>query len=257
MKIYFHSKGTKETKNCAENLLSPALVLHKFVPERESMWRAVWVIIVFVVIGDFRAFAQGTFQNLDFEQANPVVVSPFTVTAASGLPNWTVTIGGVEQTQITENGFSTGAPQVDLIGSATPVAYSPLDGNYSVLLQGTFSDAAISQTGVIPADTQSLQFQAQPGNGPGSLNVEIGTETVPYSVIGTGPNYTIYGANISAWAGDSEELTFSAPSISGNWEIDDISFSPTSITPEPDTFVLMGIGGALFAAYRRVAQKRK
>ena len=83
--------------------------------------------------------AQGTFQNLDFEQANPDLAggpgNPYLVTAASALPYWTVTIGGVQQTNITENAPSTGAPWVmlagpDLGGDIVP----PIDGNYSVLL---------------------------------------------------------------------------------------------------------------------------
>ena len=42
--------------------------------------------------------AQGTFQNLDFEQANKVSVGgglpPFFVYTADALPGWTLTVGG-------------------------------------------------------------------------------------------------------------------------------------------------------------------
>jgi hypothetical protein len=77
--------------------------------------------------------------------------------------------------------------------------------------------------------------------------------------VAVGPNYTLYGANISAWAGDTEQLSFSAleDTTSGlnNWEINDISFSPTVATPEPNTLVLTGIGSLLFTLYRRFAPK--
>jgi hypothetical protein len=107
--------------------------------------------------------AQGTFENLNFEEANPVMIngSPY-VTAASALPYWTAAIGGVQQSQLTENDPSVGAPWVMLVGPGFPY-YSPLDGNYSVFLQGSGVSAlpSISQTGTIPAGTESLLFDAQ------------------------------------------------------------------------------------------------
>jgi len=206
---------------------------------------------------------QSTFQNLDFEQANPVIVVgspyyPYDVTAASALPYWTVTIGGVQQSQITENDPSTGAPWVMLCGPDSSFGFPPIDGNYSVLLQGSgvSSVPSISQTGLIPAGTQSLLFEGKPGLG--ALDVLIGTQIVSFSAIGGGANYTLYGADISAWAGDTEQLTFTAlESDSGmnNWEIDDISFSPNAV-PEPSPLALTGIGGLLFALWRRFAPKR-
>ena len=92
----------------------------------------------------------------------------------------------------------------------------------------------------------------------GTLDVLIGTQVVSFSALGSGPNYTLYGANISAWAGDSELLTFSALedlSLPNNWVIDDISFSPNAV-PEASPLTLTGIGGILFALYRRFAPKR-
>jgi hypothetical protein len=78
--------------------------------------------------------------------------------------------------------------------------------------------------------------------------------------VATYPNYTQYGANISAWAGDTEQLTFSALASSttglNNWTVDDISFSLEAV-PEPNAFVLTGIAGVLFALYRRYAPKRQ
>jgi hypothetical protein len=201
-------------------------------------------------------YAQGPFQNLDFEQANPVITtgSPFyfdEVTAASALPDWTVTIGGVPQPIITENDPTTGSPWVSLVGPGDHFGYAPIDGNYSVLLQGSISAAAISQSAMIPALTESLLFEAQPGFG--TLDVTVGSQVVPFTQLGTGPNYILYGANISAWSGDTEQITFSAlgGSVFNQWELDDISFSQTAATPEANTLVLTGIGGLLFALYRR------
>jgi len=73
----------------------------------------------------------------------------------------------------------------------------------------------------------------------GPLEVYLGTQTIPFFAVGTGPNYTLYGANISAWAGQTEELTFLAPGGTyNNWEIDEITFSPNPV-PEPSTLALM------------------
>jgi hypothetical protein len=203
--------------------------------------------------------AQATFQNLNFEQASPISAgvpgAPYIVTAASALPYWTVTIGGVQQTQINYNAISTGAPAVVLIGVDSDFGSPPIDGNYSVLLQGSFPAAApaISQTSLIPAGTQSLLFEALPSIG--SLNILVGAQIVPFADIGSGPNYTLYDANISAWADDVEQITFSALGNSSgpnNWEIDDISFSPT---PEPSVVSLAAIGGLLFASRKWFARR--
>jgi len=76
--------------------------------------------------------------------------------------------------------------------------------------------------------------------------------------LGTGPNYSIlYGANIAPYAGQTGTLAFTAvvPSLSTSWiGLDDITFSAT---PEPSPLVLTGIGGVLFAIYRRFATERQ
>jgi hypothetical protein len=96
---------------------------------------------------------------------------------------------------------------------------------------------------------QSLMFKAQPGAGP--FDILIGSQAIPFSAIGSGPNYTLYAANISAWAGRSEELSFSALNDGGvnNWVLDDITFSPNAV-PEPSTLALLVMGGMALAARR-------
>jgi hypothetical protein len=222
-------------------------------------------LVILIAFLSSSASAQGTFQNLNFEQANPMPISGTQfITTASAFPSWIVTVGGVPQTETTENDPSGGAPFVMLVGPGGAFGYAPIDGNYSVLLQGSFSSSlpSISQTGTIPAGTQSLLFEADalPTGFPGALELQIGTQTVPFAAVGTGPNYTLYGANISEWSGETEQLTFTAlesPAAGlNNWEIDDISFSTTTV-PEPSPLALTGVGGLLFALYRRFAPKRK
>jgi hypothetical protein len=65
----------------------------------------------------------------------------------------------------------------------------------------------------------------------------------------------VYGANIAPYAGQTGQLEFTATFY--NWvELDDISFSTTAI-PEPSPLALTGVGGLLFALYRRFAPKRQ
>jgi hypothetical protein len=209
------------------------------------------------------AQGQGTFQNLDFEQANPqfVAVPGSFVTPGSALPDWTATVGGTVPTAIPYNSATLGAPAVTLLGPPPPTpAFSPIDGNYSVLLQGSFPSAepAISQTGLIPPGTQALLFKANPGNG--ALDVSIDNQSISFVAMGSGPGYTLYGANISVWAGQTEALTFTAAQDTfsiNNWELDDISFSPNAVVPEPSPLLLTSLGGALVALYRRLVFKRE
>jgi hypothetical protein len=214
------------------------------------------------------AQAQGTFQNLNFEQANivPIVGNPnypYAVSVADALPDWTVNYGSVQQTVILYNDVELGGEtQVTLYAQGYPGYVGPIiDGNFSVLLQGgevngVPAAASINQTGQIPSGSQSLLFDL--GNGPlGPPEVFVGTHELSLFALGGGmgstANYTVYGANISAWAGYTEQLTFSSPG--GNYLIDDISFSTQSI-PEPNPLVLTGLGGLVFALYRRFAPKR-
>jgi hypothetical protein len=203
----------------------------------------------------FSSHAQGTFQNLNFESANvgPITFA-FSVPVANALPGWTVLIGNVQQTEVAYNAPSTGAPIVSLLGPPDPA----LEGNYSAVLTGAVgTTASISQTGLIPSGTASLFFEAQPG-GTGNLAVSIDSEDIALVRVATFPTYTLYGANISAWSGETEPLTFtalSAPFGVNPWAIDDISFSPTAVVPEPNPLALTGIGGLLFALSRRFAPK--
>jgi hypothetical protein len=210
---------------------------------------------------------QGTFQNLNFEEANivPIVGNPnypYAVSVADALPAWTVNYGNVQQTQISYNDALLGGETwVTLYANGFPGSPVPvIDGNFSLLLQGGVgggvqTPASISQTGQIPSGTQTLLFEesASPTFPPEPAEVFIGSHQLSLWEVGTGPNYTIFGGSISTWAGQTEQLTISAPA--GNYLIDDISFS-TQMVPEPSPLVLTGIGSLAFALYRRFAPKQ-
>jgi hypothetical protein len=223
------------------------------------------------------AQAQGTFQNLDFESASvaasPSESYPNLVSIASALPGWTGYLGADQQTQVGYNAPANSTASITLIGptwnSANVGIYGVgiIDGSYSVDLQTgaapnngpTALNASIEQNGTVPSTANSLLFEADETT---PLSVSFnGSALVPIAlssgVSAEGVPYTLYGANISAWAGRTGELEFtSEANSSANFVVlDDISFSTMAI-PEPSPLALTGIGALVFALYRRFAPKR-
>jgi hypothetical protein len=210
------------------------------------------IILIFAL----SAYAQGNFQNLDFESAQIIPLTqgadypPYSVATTNAVPGWTVFYGGTPQSQITYNDPALGSTFVNLWATNG----QQISGNFSVLLQGggTASSASISQTGLVPAGTQSLLFEAQRfGAGIGALQVFLGGQNLSFVALSSGANYTLYGVDVSAFAGQTEQLEFSAlESIYGNnWNIDNIQFSSTAV-PEPSALALTALG-AVMLGFRR------
>jgi hypothetical protein len=220
--------------------------------------------------------AQGTFENLDFEQASPVSAGypyqPWDVTTASALPSWTVSYGNVQQSAVAYNVESAGSAQVDLFGPNNPVGDpGVIGGSYSVGLQWGYGPGlveetvSLSQDGTIPANADSLQFKASTFLGATPLSVSFAGDDLSLFVLSSGVSpsgqpYNVYGGNIASFAGQTGQLEFTAlvGGVGGTSgiELDDISFSPTAVIPEPSPLALTGVAGLLFALYRRFAPKR-
>jgi hypothetical protein len=226
-----------------------------------------------ILLAALSAQAQGTFQDLNFEQANPVAVGnpypAYYVTAASALPGWTVYIGTVQQTDVLQNFSTTGAVAVEIFGPNLPATSSQpgsLDGNYSAFLEGGFGNpsgtlysASIAQTGMVPVGSQSMQFevwQSLPYNSAVSFN---GNNLTPV-VLGTTATYTIYGVDMAPYAGQTGQLEFTSTAPIGpgltQFGVDDIAFSTNSVVPEPNILVLSAIGGLLFGVRKWFARRR-
>jgi hypothetical protein len=207
------------------------------------------------------AFAQGSFQNLDFEAANPIPTSGSFIDAASGLPGWTVLIGNTAASQILYNAETIGEASVDLLSPPWPV----IAGQYSVVLQsgeasptgGPLVPVSISQTGTIPANAKSLEFDAYDSSS--LLSVSFAGAELSSVVLGSGRSasgvpYNIYGANISSFAGQTGQLEFFA-NLTGNVELDNISFSGIAVVPEPPAAALIGFASIAFALVRLVLRR--
>jgi hypothetical protein len=227
-----------------------------------------WVVAIILFAYSFSVGAQGTFQNLNFEEANVSGYQPDgMIPTTAAFPGWEVFSTGAGGTtplsSVWYDGFSLGGALVSIIDDHPPL--SPLDGNYSALLFGggpeqNLSSVSIGQTGTVPTGTQSIQFD---GNVSGaSFTVTLGNTTIDMVPLQSFAHYDLWGGNIPAsMAGQSETLTITEPPPIGTsppsmLELDDISFSPQAVIPEPNPLALAGIGGVLFALYRRVTVSR-
>jgi hypothetical protein len=196
------------------------------------------LLIAAFVLGTGRGFSQG-FVNLNFERG---------LTSSNTIPGWTAYVNGSQVSQVAYNSMALDEPAVTLQGSNSTFL-TPIQGNFSVLLQGGSvyaygNGSAIGQTGQIPIIAQSLIFWG------GDDYVSFNGQPLSIVVLGTGstPNYNIYGADISAFAGQTGQLLFTAPKLTGA-VIDNIQFSSSPI-PEPNVFALATIGALLFG-FRR------
>jgi hypothetical protein len=207
-------------------------------------------VIILAVSSIFIVSARGqNFENLNFESAQNLPANsgtPVLVSVANALPDWAAFAGpgALSSIYYASNGFPGGSSLVELEGGSPA-----LSGNLSVAL---FSfGASISQTGLVPGNAESLQFEASSDL---NLLVTLGGQKLSYSALSTGPGYTVYGANIPAnMDGQMEALAFD---INGAGEtlLDDIVFSPTSV-PEPSECALIGFGAMLFGLCRRRKQQ--
>jgi hypothetical protein len=212
-------------------------------------------------------YGQIAFENLNFESATlNASTGGNMVPASSALPGWTVFVGTTQQIDVMQNAANLNAPIVDILGPNDPASLAIpqgapgiIDGNFTVAIQGGISgvgieSASIQQTGTIPAGDESLQFKAWAGpTTPSSeWSVSFGGNTLTLYALATTSQYTLYGADISAYVGQTGWLDFTAagqgaPSF---LELDDITFSTSSV-PEPNPAILISLGGLIFAFCRR------
>jgi len=209
-----------------------------------------WAKLLFALLLLCRSgHAQG-FVNLNFESVtiNNNGAPPFEIVASNAIPSWIAYLDGVPQTYILYNNVSTGAAAVSLQGTNSPHPYPAIQGEYFIFLQSNTAgqpnnSAAIGQTGQIPLLTQSLMFF-----GDYSGTISFDGYNLSFSQIGNAANYNIYEADVSAFAGQTGQLLFTAEAQGGGF-IDNIQFSPSPV-PEPGAMSLSALG-ALFLAWHR------
>ena len=213
------------------------------------------------------------FVNLGFESATFVPIAGDSlgrVQFAQAFPGWTGTVGGLSPDGVLSNNVYLSTAGFSLIKSNFNtfgvVPGGLIQGKFTAVLQsGTLTntltgvDTSLSQTGLVPAGTQSLQFKAfQAFDADGAFTVSLGGQILSLLTLGSGANYALYGADISGFAGQTQPLNFSVPGhtpqSSGEYlYLDAIQFSSTPV-PEPGAFALSAAGG-VFLVLRRWNKK--
>ena len=228
-----------------------------------------------LLMSAFGVVGQGTFQNLDFESAT-VSGEPGTfVSFSQAFPEWTGYVAGVQTSGAVYDQVAMSVAGFSIIDSAYQVSSAPayasngglIEGDYTaVLMSGVAgvlqpSAATLAQTGLVPADAESLQFKAQfcPFNASGSFDVTLGGQTLSLVPVATGANYTEYAADIHAFAGETAQLDFIVnvyphQDVCDYLYLDSIQFSSQPI-PEPSVFGLSA-SGALLLGWRVLRRRR-
>ena len=196
------------------------------------------------VFGTTLCQSQG-FLNLNFESAHLSGYAPGDVPSSAGIPGWTVYDSSGSGGSIVYNTIALDDPVVTIQG-INSTELTPLQGNYSVYIQGGSqwvygTNVGILQTGQIPISAKSLTFWGYASN----MQLSFSGQALAYNSIGSTGNYTIFGADISAFAGHIGELRFNV-THPGGATLDNIQFSNSPV-PEPGTVALLVAGGLLGA----------
>lgn len=219
------------------------------MPNENKIMKAKITTLILLLSGVQFGFPQG-FANLDFEAAN---VSGYavggTIPTANAFPDWTAFFFSDTITNtldpVNYDAISLGSAEVSVVDSRSPAGFGPIQGNYSAYLFGSMGySMGIRQTGLVPVGTKSLFVDVYAWYG---FNVALNGQTISMTPLQTFSNYTLYGGDISSFAGQVSTLSIIAPPLAGpnGVEIDSIILSPSSI-PEPSIFVLFVLGGLLF-----------
>lgn len=202
--------------------------------------------------------AQAAFGNLDFESATVVSHDDNFgfLDWALAVPGWTH--GEGPDTRAVYRGLThVGTTPWYLLVDAAVQGRAPLQGSYSVAFASGHSDpqsenspwieSFMAQQGTVPVSVRSIRFLAS-----GSFEFRVNGAALPVLSLGQGA----YGADLSAYAGQSVELRFANVStqLHDAVVVDDVRLSSMALVPEPATGIL-GIAGLgwLALAMRRTA----
>jgi hypothetical protein len=213
-------------------------------------------VFVTLFIGRMVGTSQG-FVNLNFEEANLsgyVPHYPLPVPFTNAFPGWSDTeVSTFYGTNANLNSFydgvSTGGAGIS-ISDSNNLGFAPFQGKFFGSSMGAGGPLAISeelsQTGLVPVGTESITMDVYAWNG---FSVTLGGQTINMIPLKTFTNYTLYGGDISMFAGQIAALDLIAPgTLSPNAvEFDKIQFS-TNIVPEPSDFALIAIGVIFYAS---------
>jgi len=208
-----------------------------------------------LTIGITSGLSQG-FINLNFEHpVLPLTSDGFGIPTTNGIPGWTAYFTDTSGTYINPNIFydtrAIDGAAVSLHDTNSD-SLQPLQGQFSLLLQGSSpffppASASIGQTGRIPLNALSITFYLSLDS---SFQVSFNGQNISLLQLSSTSNYGIMGGDISAFAGQTGQLLFTALPNVGYGGLDNIRFSSSSI-PEPSSLALGALGALLFGFRRR------
>jgi hypothetical protein len=222
--------------------------------------------LILLILGLAQHGYTQSFINLNFESAT-LIPSGGAVQFAQAFPGWIGTVGGVQQTIALSNNVYLDTSGISIITQGWINHFGNgglIQGNYTAILQAGYgpglvpADTSLSQTGLVPTNAQSLQFKAyQETDGsttPIPFSVMLGGQALSLFSLFNGANYTLYGADISSFAGLTVPLAFTVfaenPHVDDQYlYLDSIQFSTQSV-PEPSSLALGALGALLFG-FRR------
>src|SRR5260370_661315 len=174
------------------------------------MKKGAFLFLCLMLLSNTRALAQGTFQNLAFEAATLVPIPGDlygSVQFAPAFPGWTAYVGGIQQTSSLYNTVFLDTSGISIIDGSGSLRGLLIQGNFTAVLMAGLglsplqpADTSLSQTGLIPAGTESLRFKAYLDYPQGTFSVTAGGQILSLIPLATGSNYTQYAADISALA---------------------------------------------------------
>jgi hypothetical protein len=196
--------------------------------KRMKAQRWFWSAALVLMSSSFCGHSQGTFGNLDFESANVAPLNPGqgnTVLTSDGMPGWTAYYDGRAGNTIYHNGVSLAGATVAIEG---PQFLPILRGQYSAYVVGDYNPSgpagtnwsAIAQTGLVPQNAKTLYYLAAQNipEYPPIFEVTLGGVSIPVTQVGSTTQYTIWAGDVSAFAGLTEQLMFTAlPNQGGFW----------------------------------------
>ena len=195
---------------------------------------------------------------LDFESANlPYItnVGAGIVSASDAFPGWTVWENENVRTDVGYNGTPVPGGQVAIFATGL-YPFFTLGGLFMAhFTPWVDADCSLTQIGTVPQQSQWLEFRTYHLPDYDPLTVSFQGHSLPLFVVASeDPFEKTLRADISGFAGTTGELRFNVrPVWDSIWlradlDIDDIQFVPV---PEPQTWLLFGLGALVFVLARR------
>jgi hypothetical protein len=192
------------------------------------------MIVGAIVLAWISSGLSQSFVNLDFEDSIVTSSQPAWWfagdTGMANVPSWTEFNGWGDANysdgaSVIYNNQTLDSPNVSLWDASYP--NPAIEGNFSLFLYGGdvssyTNGASMGQTGQIPLTAKSITYW---GN---RLQVTFNGQMLLLYAISNAANYTIYGADISAYSGQTGELLFTAP-FRNSGMLDNIQFSSTPL----------------------------